>query len=140
MYPDSLARVMAERGVDARGLAERVGVHPNTAKHWLRGTVPHERNVRRLCSALGCGRDELFGGAGQSRAASRMMTEEALRYVREYWTENGWAPTYREIAEAMGGTTVYVAKMTVGLLADEGLVVVGRGPRAIRVTESGWSA
>lgn len=135
-FKDNLARAMSERGVGVRWLAAEVGVCEPAVRSWLRGSIPRSRNVDRICDALGCERDRLMDGAARSNLTSLSVKRELLRYVRGYIAENGWAPTYQEMADAMGGVPYSVAKRAALMLAADGELVVGRGPRAMRLPDA----
>lgn len=74
------------------------------------------------------------------------MNKKALRaqrarsiyeYVREYMAEHGWAPTYREIGDAIDAAPSQV-RLALRLLEEAELVELGERcePRAIRITGS----
>lgn len=58
--------------------------------------------------------------------------ERTLCFIVDYVEEHGWPPTLQEIADGTG-----VAKSTtfahIRRLQQKGYLVVGRGPRALRV-------
>ena len=67
-------------------------------------------------------------------------TETILRYVKEFWTEHGYAPSFRDIQAGCGLSSLSVVTWNVGKLERRG--VIKRVPgiaRSITLTgRSGW--
>ena len=66
-----------------------------------------------------------------------MKRYEVLSFIDSYMRANGWAPSYREIGAAVGIRSTSTIMMHVLNLDRDGLIVFGRGPRKIRMTENG---
>jgi SOS-response transcriptional repressor LexA len=72
----------------------------------------------------------------RQRARGRMQRQLALDFIADYIAEHGWAPTVREIAAALE-TDVSTAHGHIRILAEDGRIVKGTGPRMIRVNAGG---
>lgn len=71
-----------------------------------------------------------------SKVAWAARGEQVYEYVRDYVAEHGWAPSIREIADAVGVRSTSTAHGYVIALVLEGrLVRDPRRPRAMRVVE-----
>lgn len=57
-----------------------------------------------------------------------------LEYIAAHHDEHGWAPTIREIAGAVGLSSPASVHRHLRLLHDQGELVLGNGPRMIRLT------
>lgn len=56
-----------------------------------------------------------------------------LEAIREHIDEYGWAPTIREIGEAVGLSSPSTVLLQLRALEREGKLVLGGGPRMIRL-------
>lgn len=63
------------------------------------------------------------------------MKEKILTAITTYIQQHGYPPTVREIGEAVGGNDILV-KIVMWQMDKLGVIELGNGPRAIRVT--GW--
>ena len=57
-----------------------------------------------------------------------------LDYIGSYQAEHGWAPTVREISKAIGLASPSTTQGHLHQLRAEGKIVLGGGPRMIRLT------
>lgn len=55
-------------------------------------------------------------------------------FIRDYMSENGWSPSVREIAKALG-VGVSAAKEYLDVLEEQGRIVRGSGSRMVRVVD-----
>lgn len=73
-----------------------------------------------------------------ANAADNKLGEERraaiMDFLRRYAADNGYAPSYQEIAEAVDASTFTVGRH-LKILQKEGKVEMGPGPRMIRVLE-----
>jgi repressor LexA len=70
----------------------------------------------------------------KGRAPLTVRQDQAMRAICEHIEEHGWAPTYREIAAAMGWRSTAAAQQLVGVLERKGwLVRLPRAARAIKM-------
>lgn len=60
--------------------------------------------------------------------------QRVLKYIAGYQDEHGWAPTVREIASAVGLASPSSVHGHLLVLRDRGDLVLGNGPRMIRLT------
>lgn len=60
------------------------------------------------------------------------MTNEVLSYLEAFISENGYAPSVRELAKHFGWDSPDTAQRRLQALVDEGRIV-RVGPRAIRI-------
>jgi sulfur relay (sulfurtransferase) DsrC/TusE family protein len=75
------------------------------------------------------------GSAAGGRALPTPMADSdrfVLTFVRKFALENGWAPSQREIAEAMG-TAPHKANFHLHRLHEQGLIELGPNAREIRI-------
>lgn len=64
---------------------------------------------------------------------TRLQTE-VLEYIRQFINANGYAPTYREIAEGLGLSAISQAYKIVKRLEKENLIIISEhGIRKIRL-------
>lgn len=64
--------------------------------------------------------------------------DRTLLFVCGYVSENGWAPSYREISVGTGHKSLSGVRDVLARLEGLGLVRLGKGPRTICVTGEGW--
>lgn len=57
-----------------------------------------------------------------------------LDFIAEHQAEHGWAPTVREISVELGGLSLSSVQRYLVQLHDRGELVLGGGPRMIRLT------
>ena len=57
-----------------------------------------------------------------------------LEFIAEHQAEHGWAPTVREISAELGGLSLSSVQRYLVQLHDRGKLVLGGGPRMIRLT------
>lgn len=69
-------------------------------------------------------------------ARGREQRDRAVAFIAEHTAEHGWPPTVREVAEALG-VNLSTAHEHLRILAAEGRIVKGSGPRMIRVAAGG---
>lgn len=62
------------------------------------------------------------------------MTNEVLTYLEQFITENGYAPSVRELQQHFGWASPDTAQKRLQALVDEGRIV-RVGPRAIRIVQ-----
>lgn len=67
------------------------------------------------------------------RPAVIARDSDVLTFVRNYTNYHGWAPTLREIAVGMGFKSTNSVYLHLERLQKDGLLVRGRGARALRV-------
>lgn len=72
----------------------------------------------------------------RQRARGRLQRRLALDFIEGHIAEHGWAPTVREVAEALG-VNISTAHSHLRRLESEGRIVLGGGPRMIRVMAGG---
>ena len=65
--------------------------------------------------------------------------DRILIFIRDYISENSWAPSYREMCEGVGIGSTSTMKFHIEKLDYEGLIRFGNGPRKIAITESGMA-
>jgi SOS-response transcriptional repressor LexA len=63
----------------------------------------------------------------------REMREQIVSFVSDYMAEHGWSPSYQEIAAELDLVDRGTVHAHLHRLADEGRIVLGGGPRQIRV-------
>jgi repressor LexA len=73
----------------------------------------------------------LEANAQRGRRHRRMIVD----YISSYQAEHGWAPTVREIGDAIGLASPSSAHAHLVQLRNEGRLVLGGGPRMIRLTD-----
>lgn len=72
---------------------------------------------------------------GDTQAAEAERTRRhVLEYIAEHQDRHGWAPTVREIATAVGLASPASVQRHLQVLRDRGQLVLGNGPRMIRLT------
>lgn len=67
------------------------------------------------------------------------VAREIFEFIAGYISENGWAPSYREI---VGATSISSTSSVIGYLRSLescGFIRFGSVSRAIAVTEEGWN-
>jgi hypothetical protein len=69
----------------------------------------------------------------RQRARGRIQRQLALDFIATHTAEQGWAPTVREVAAALD-VSLSTAHHHLRGLVDEGRLVIGSGPRMLRVT------
>lgn len=70
------------------------------------------------------------------RAAGRLIRERIVVFIGTYWAERGWAPTMREVADAVGLRSMGSVHIHLTLLADAGRIRFEPStPRSLRVVE-----
>lgn len=72
-------------------------------------------------------------GDSQHQEAQRTR-RRMLKYIAGYHDEHGWAPTVREIGDAVGLASPSSVHGHLRVLHDRGELVLGNGPRMIRLT------
>lgn len=68
-------------------------------------------------------------------AEAQRTRQRMLDYIAGYQAEHGWAPTMREIGDAVGLSSPSSVHGHLKLLHDRGELVLGNGPRMIRLTQ-----
>lgn len=68
-----------------------------------------------------------------NREIGRRQREQLLGFLQRYQAEHGWMPSVREIAAELG-IQPSNAHAHLRILAREGKLVIGGGPRMIRLT------
>jgi SOS-response transcriptional repressor LexA len=66
-------------------------------------------------------------------AHGRDVREQIVDFVVEYMQEHGWSPSYEEISEALGIRNRSTIFKHLHILERENRIVLGGGPRQIRV-------
>lgn len=61
----------------------------------------------------------------------------ALDYIKAFWKEKGYGPSYREIGKAMGLASVSTIYRTVSMLARDGHVRLGGTRNIVPVEHEG---
>lgn len=61
-----------------------------------------------------------------------------LRFIGQYIAENGWAPTYQEIADGVGLKSKSDIGAFLFALEKKGYIKKGNGPRMIALTGKGF--
>lgn len=60
--------------------------------------------------------------------------EELLRFIESYWSERGFAPSYREIGDAVGYSSPASVRQRLARMRRDGLVEFeDRIPRTVRL-------
>ena len=72
----------------------------------------------------------------RQRERGRLQRQLALDFVGRYTEEHGWAPTVREVADALE-VSISTAHQHLRNLQGEGRLVIGPGPRMIRIAAGG---
>lgn len=72
------------------------------------------------------------GGAKRNADIGRRQRQMILDYIAQYQAEHGWAPSVREIGDAVG-LSPSPTHAHLHTLHDEGKLVLGGGPRMIRL-------
>lgn len=67
-------------------------------------------------------------------AEAQRTRQRVLDYIASYQDEHGWAPTIREIGDAVGLASPSSVHGHLQVLRDRGELVLGNGPRMIRLT------
>lgn len=70
----------------------------------------------------------------QQDEAGQRTRRRMLSYIAGYQDEHGWAPTVREIGDAMGLASPSSVQRHLVTLRNQGELVLGGGPRMIRLT------
>lgn len=76
----------------------------------------------------------LSGAALDRVLLGRSQRDRVLAFVTEFIAEHGWAPTMQEIADALGLASRSTVQEHLRQLHREGRIVLGGGPRMIRLT------
>ena len=74
-----------------------------------------------------------------TKGRKERTAREIFEFIAGYVSENGWAPSYREI---VGATSISSTSSVVGYLRyleSCGFIRFGSVSRAIAVTEEGWN-
>ena len=69
----------------------------------------------------------------RQRERGRIQRQIALDFIANHTAEQGWAPTVREVAAALD-VSLSTAHYHLRGLVEEGRLVIGSGPRMLRVT------
>lgn len=72
----------------------------------------------------------------KAQQRGREQRQLTLDFIERHIAEHGWAPSVREIAEALD-VNVSTAHLHLRGLVEEGRIVSGGGPRMIRVVAGG---
>ena len=64
----------------------------------------------------------------------------ALRIIERHREKHGWAPTVRELCEALGVNSSNTGAGYIRALTAKGLLVRGEGARALALTDAGRKA
>ena len=67
-------------------------------------------------------------------ARGRLQRERILAYIAEHQAEHGWAPSVREIGDAVGLASPSTTQSHLQTLHRQGRLVLGGGARMIRLT------
>jgi hypothetical protein len=70
-----------------------------------------------------------------AQATRSEVAQRAMRFIAGHIDTHGWAPSQRELAEALG-CSVQHANATLNRLEADGLIVKGPQPRQIRIVAS----
>lgn len=76
----------------------------------------------------------IFGTEGVTEVSGNGTRERIFKFVSEFYTKNGWAPSYREICSAVGLKSISTVSHHITALKAKGLLSASyHGPRSIVV-------
>lgn len=66
-----------------------------------------------------------------------LVAQKIQDFMRDFYVAHGFAPTYREIGEAIGVKSTQTIHHLVHLMMDDGVVTLVRGrPRTLRLVDN----
>ena len=111
-----------------------------------RGERPTQREVAIalqispavVSKAVASNEDKIQGkrpDAGRKPVTDDPFDAKTMAFLRGYTINNGWAPSQREVADAVGCSVTKINAL-LARLAAEGLIELGPHPRQIKITGS----